>query len=154
MEPLKTLLKSILAAKRLIYYNRVMKLPIGIAQKAIVWNKDKTKFLTLLRGKTAPHGPLTWDLPGGDMESGEDPVESILREIEEETKLSISNIKPFDVEAHESDNEWWVTIAYEAIAENEDVTISWEHDEYRWVTKEEFFELPSRKKIIRFISSI
>jgi 8-oxo-dGTP diphosphatase len=131
-----------------------MKLPIGIAQKAVIWNKNKTKFLTLLRGITAPHGPGTWDLPGGDMDSGEDPIQSILREIEEETKLPISSIKPFDVEAHESDNEWWVTIAYEAIAGHEKVVISWEHDEYRWVTKEEFLELPSRKKIIRFVSNI
>jgi len=37
------------------------------------------------RTETAPSNPLKWDLPGGDVEYGEDPKKAILREIKEET---------------------------------------------------------------------
>lgn len=42
------------------------------------------KFVILLRQKHKPDGD-TWGLPGGKVEQGEDDVEAIIRELEEET---------------------------------------------------------------------
>ena len=69
---------------------------ICVTQKAIVVRKDG-KFLTILRGKTAPSHPLAWDLPGGELEYGEDPIAGIAREIKEESSLEVSGLKPYDI---------------------------------------------------------
>jgi 8-oxo-dGTP diphosphatase len=123
----------------------------GVSQKAVIFNKTG-KFLVLLRGSTAPSNPLKWDLPGGDVDFGEDPQESILREIEEEAGLKVNDLEILDVEAHiNSRGEHWFTVAYRAVAVNDDVKISWEHNEYRWVDSREFAELSSIPKIVRFV---
>ncbi|PJE65212.1 NUDIX hydrolase [Candidatus Saccharibacteria bacterium CG10_big_fil_rev_8_21_14_0_10_47_8] len=127
---------------------------VGVSQKAVIFNKDG-KFLVLLRGSTAPSNPLKWDLPGGDVDFGEDPQKSIIREIKEETGLEISGLTPFDVEAHVNSGGYhWFTVAYKANTKNGRVIISWEHDEYKWVDEKEFSELPSIPKIVRFVKKL
>ncbi len=123
---------------------------IGISQKAVVVN-DEGKLLAIRRSGTAPIGALTWDLPGGDLEFGEDPIEGMKREIKEETGLDVRVVTPYDVAArvHES-NTYWVTIAYHAHASGE-VKLSYEHDQYQWVSKKEFLALESREKLRRFV---
>ncbi len=123
---------------------------IGISQKAVIVNEEG-KLLAIRRSGTAPLGAYTWDLPGGDLEYGEDPIEGMKREIKEETGLDVKVVTPYDVAArvHES-NTYWVTIAYKATARGE-VKLSYEHDQYQWVTKKEFFALKSREKLKRFV---
>lgn len=127
---------------------------VGASQKAIIFNK-KGKFLTIRRTSTAPARPNTWDFPGGDLEFGEDAMESILREIKEETGLKVKNLKPFDVESHvNNDGDFWVTIGYTALAVSEKVVLSFEHDEFRWVTNKEFLKLESAPKLTRFVQKL
>jgi len=123
----------------------------GVSQKALLFNKD-AKFLIILRGKTAPTNPLKWDLPGGDLEFGEDPITSIVREIQEETGLRAAQLHPFDVEAHINDKgDHWVTIAYDGKVSDDAVNISYEHDEFRWIRFGDFLKLDSIPKIVRFV---
>ena len=116
-----------------------------VSQKTFVFN-DEGKFLTLLRTKTAPKRPLKWDLPGGAHEAGEDPMEGAKREILEETGLTVADLKPLTLAGEYVGNRWGVTVAYTAKALTTDVRLSYEHDEYRWVNKEEFLELDSSEK--------
>ena len=124
---------------------------VPISQKVLIFNKDG-QFLVLLRGKTAPSKPLRWDLPGGDLELNEDPIESMVRETKEESGLEVEQLRPFDVEAHiNNKGVYWVTIGYIAKTSNSKVKISWEHDEYKWVNLAEFLKLESIPKIVRFV---
>ncbi len=127
---------------------------VGVSQKAVIFNKEG-KFLILLRGKTAPSNPLKWDLPGGDVDWGEDPHESMAREIKEETGLEVGELTVFDVSARVTeDNYHWFTVAYRTNTKTEKVKISWEHDEFKWVNHKEFRELPTIPKIARFIEKL
>lgn len=127
---------------------------IGISQKAIILNKEG-KFLAVRRSKTAPAGPLSWDLPGGELDFGEDPIKGIIREVKEETGITVKSIEPFDVEAHIAPNkEFWVTIAYRAQYGSEGVKLSLEHDEFRWVALKEFLKLESSEKLQRFVKKL
>ncbi|MEK9135395.1 MAG: NUDIX hydrolase [Patescibacteria group bacterium] len=127
---------------------------IGVSQKAIILNKEG-KFLALRRSKTAPAKPLSWDLPGGELDFGEDPIKGIIREIKEETGITIKKIEPFDVEAHIATNkEFWVTIAYKTQCDEADVKLSFEHDEFKWLLPEEFLELESSEKLQRFAKKL
>lgn len=113
------------------------------------------RLLAIRRSQTAPVRPLHWDLPGGDLDYGEDPIQGIIREVIEETGLTIENPELFDIEAHiNSDGEFWVTIAYQGRVASGDVILSFEHDEFKWVTAEEFLQLKSSDKLQRFVKKL
>ncbi|MDD5621022.1 MAG: NUDIX hydrolase [Candidatus Pacebacteria bacterium] len=127
---------------------------IGVSQKVIIINKEN-KILSLRRSKTHPHKPFSWDLPGGDLDFGEDPTQGIIRETKEEAGLDIYDISPFDVEAHITpDQNFWITIAYTAKCDSKDVVLSYEHDQFKWLNREEFLLLDSSPKLQRFIKRL
>ncbi len=126
----------------------------GFSQKAFVFNKDG-KFLTMRRTKTAPSNPLKWDLPGGDVEFGEDPIKSIIREIKEETGFLVKNPVPFDVKGYVYPYEkYWVTVAFKAFNPKGKLSVSWEHDLYKWVTIDEFLKLKLPIKLRKFAMTL
>ena len=127
---------------------------IGVSQKAAVFNKEG-KFLAVRRTAAAPSDPDKWDLPGGDLGFGEDAVKGIIREIKEETGLEVKDLKPFDVESHiDEEGDFWVTIAYVANAISDRVILSHEHNEFKWLTAEEFLRLESADKLKRFVKNL
>ena len=58
-----------------------------LAQKAVI--KQGDKFLILHRASDEKAFPELWDFPGGKLEDGEVPLESLKREVREETQLEI-----------------------------------------------------------------
>lgn len=127
---------------------------VGVSQKVAILNKEGT-ILVIRRTSSAPFGPDTWDLPGGELNFGEEAISGIIRETKEETGLAIKNIRPYDVESHVDERgDFWVTIAYRAKSISEKVALSYEHDRFKWVTKEGFLKLESAKKLKRFIKNL
>lgn len=127
---------------------------IILAGKAIVYDEDG-KILTIRRSATAGRRALTWDLPGGNLEFGEKLEDSILREIEEETGIEVEKLSILGTaEGFDSLSAFRVTIGYTAKSKTTNVVLSYEHDDYKWVTKEEFFKLdiyePHRKLVEQF----
>jgi 8-oxo-dGTP diphosphatase len=124
-----------------------------IGQKAIVLNNDD--ILILKRGDQdwmpRPNG---LDMPGGGLESMEDPVEGIIREIKEETGLEVSDVRPFYVKHYNENGQYVIMIVYKALATSNDIKLSKEHSAYFWMTKDEALnsELPIDFK--EFIKSL
>lgn len=107
-----------------------------VGQKVVISN-DKNQILLLKRSEKSGAGGM-WSFPGGGLEKGEDSIKGIQREIKEETKLTVKNLKPFHVRTYlNKENDSVVIIAYYASYVKGDVVLNWEHDEYKWVTKEE-----------------
>ncbi|MCK5490416.1 MAG: NUDIX hydrolase [Candidatus Pacebacteria bacterium] len=126
---------------------------IGVSQKAIIYNKEGG-ILILHRTSEAPSCPNYWDLPGGELDFGEDATSGIIREIQEEAGIICRNIKPFDVESHiDESEEFWVTIAYKCQYEAEDVKLSFEHDEFKWISKDNLSNYKFSNKIKRFVQN-
>lgn len=89
------------------------------------------------------------------MEFGEDPLQSIKREIKEEAGLTVKNLRLFDIEAHINPaGEHWITLAYMSEALSERLKISWEHDLYKWVTLTEFLKMDTPKKLKYFARTL
>lgn len=82
-----------------------------------------------------------WDFPGGGIDYGEDPTESMLREIEEETNLEVADIKPILTKSYTTEK-FAIMIGYTAKAVDANILkLSPEHDQYRWVSIEEALSL-------------
>jgi 8-oxo-dGTP diphosphatase len=123
---------------------------INFHQKAILVNSEN-KFLALKKS----YGQKTWDLPGGAVEIPEEHETGLRREIREETGIEIdSAIVPLQVVSgyNKEDDEYFLFIGYRAAARKESVTLSDEHTDYRWVTKEEFLQLDATPYLKEFIA--
>jgi 8-oxo-dGTP pyrophosphatase MutT (NUDIX family) len=76
--------------------------------------------------------PLTWDLPGGIVDEGEDARKAALREVAEETGIKLTHLKPV-YEARVGPERDVLLAFFTAVAAYPEVKVSWEHDRYKWV---------------------
>ena len=95
-------------------------------------------------GDGTHHGQ--YDVVGGRMHPGEKWDECLLREIKEETGLTVKIGKPFAI------NEWrpvvkgepWqiIGVFLECFAESDKVVLDTEHDEHQWINPNEYKKYP------------
>ncbi|MGD0337627.1 MAG: NUDIX hydrolase [Bacteroidota bacterium] len=81
-----------------------MKKPVGAG---IILLNSKDQILLILRENipTIPY-PNMWDLPGGHVEEGENPEQTIRREMNEELELDLGEITLFKEYHHETFDEY------------------------------------------------
>ncbi|MFA5828316.1 MAG: NUDIX domain-containing protein [Candidatus Shapirobacteria bacterium] len=87
-----------------------------------------------------------YDVVGGRIIPGQNFLESLLREIEEETKLKVSVKTPFYV------GEWrpvvkgeqWQIVGtfFECLSDSDKVELSEDHDDYKWIDPKEYLSYP------------
>ena len=82
-----------------------------------------------------------YEMPGGKVEFGESTEDALLREVKEETSLRIKIIKPYSTFSYLSNNNQRHTIDIQFLTELTDnpdnIKLSSEHDEFKWIEKEE-----------------
>lgn len=100
---------------------------IEISVKALIFNQVG-ELLVLKDARSAWH-----DLPGGHLEDGEDAVQGLCREVREETRLSIGDIRPKLTTALKLGRKKRPVQFFTATALHLDVVLSDEHSEYFWV---------------------
>jgi len=106
-----------------------------VGQKAVIVN-DLGEVLLLQRSEKAGAGGQ-WSFPGGALDDKENPYEGIKREIREETQLEVSDIAPFYVRSYSNkENKFVVIIAYTCAPRTTEVILNWEHNNYKWMTKD------------------
>jgi 8-oxo-dGTP diphosphatase len=130
---------------------------ILVGQKAIILN-NQNQILVLQRSEKSGKGGM-WSLPGGGLEFKEEPFESIKREIKEETQLDVIELKLSNLRTYVTDeNDFVLIIGYQCQPTSENIVLNWEHDSYKWLTKEEALNLDltedGRFFIENFTSSI
>lgn len=82
------------------------------------------------------------DLPGGTLETGESPLETMLREVEEEAGVTVN---PHEVEKLYSGTDYsnhgtHYTLYVARVAARPEIVMSWEHSSYEWLGRDEFIE--------------
>jgi len=113
---------------------------VASSNKCVVLYGDK--ILLLRRSDTHPTRPGEWDLPGGLLDDGETPKEAVIREIKEETGLDVQNPKVFDVTFRNSGSIGdLILLLFWVEANDNEVTLSYEHSEHKWVSIDEAMEL-------------
>lgn len=111
-----------------------------VGQKVIILNTEK-KILVLQRSDKSEAGGK-WSLPGGALEHGEEPFAAIQREVDEETQLKVLNLRPYHVKSSlNKEHDFVVMIGYWGQASSDKVILNWEHDSFKWLSKEEALRL-------------
>lgn len=117
---------------------------IKFSQKAIILHPSDETFLVLQRSLSSKTHPGYWDFAGGNVLYGDSSKNSLLSEIKEETGLSITNdLTPLVVDGkmREENGFYRIFVGYLTKALEDNVTISHEHVDYKWVSKDEFMLL-------------
>lgn len=123
---------------------------------AVTYNPEKDRFLLLKRSSSRTRFPNEWEFPAGFMED-ETEQEAALRELNEETGLIGKVIRTG--ESFELDTEKYSFRIHPVLlsVDSEDVELSREHEEYRWIEIEEiekFNTVPQLKNDLRILGLI
>lgn len=128
-----------------------MKLQVGV-KVLIKKHSGAYLFLRRSREKYQDMAPQ-WDIPGGRIESEEPLIEALKREVNEETGLDIVGtprlLAAQDIFVEQKDLHV-VRLTYEAEASGE-LTLSDEHYEYAWMSREQALVDSSLDRYIRDI---
>lgn len=86
------------------------------------------------------------DIPGGRLKPGEQLGESLLREVKEETGLTVRIGKSFFVNEvfREVKGERWqiVRVFFECFSDSDQVKLSSDHDHFEWIAPQDFKKYP------------
>jgi 8-oxo-dGTP diphosphatase len=116
-----------------------MKTKFIVAFKAIILYQDK---VLLLKRSDMDDDGGTWEFTGGSMDEGESPLETLVREVAEETGIKDLKIKQLLYVA-KTDRDI-IIIAYVCSTQTDKINLSNEHSKYAWVAKEDLAQyLPS-----------
>lgn len=111
---------------------------VNFLQKAIIFHPLEETLLVLQRRQEDASQLLEWDLPGGNVRFGEIHLDSIQREIREETGLAVTDLQVIQVATgfNQEKQLYHLFMGYSCKAESTNVLLSG-HESCRWVTKQE-----------------
>lgn len=112
-----------------------------IVAKALLRNSEGL-YLVLHRGNTHPRFPGHIDFPGGEVEPKETPEAAVMREIQEETGLSVDPNKLKKLFAKQYQQTTHMLFEAKLAEPDAKAALSWEHKGYRWIAPEELKSLP------------
>jgi 8-oxo-dGTP pyrophosphatase MutT (NUDIX family) len=118
---------------------------------------EEKPMILLIQRSGDDHWPLYWEIPRGKCDRGDDKdiTSCLKREVKEETGLDISPVKFVDKFQYKADHGTRLSTQYNFLCtmdnENQEVKLSKEHSNYKWVYsvgEVEMMVLPEIKKSI------
>jgi len=102
----------------------------------VVVRDEKGRCLLLKRSMSSKGNPGKWDLPGGKVDVGENLEQGLLREVAEETGLTVSLQSVLGAAESESPTKRVAYLIFEGSVESGRVHLSDEHDDFTWVERQ------------------
>lgn len=114
--------------------------PYIVSVYAVLRN-EKSEFLLLRRSENSHSNPGKWDLPGGKLGNGELLKDAVVREVWEETGISITPGEIAGYATFELPDKKVIVIIYDGGYVIADVKLSYEHVEHAWSSLENIMEM-------------
>lgn len=108
------------------------------AASAVIFRRDG-RVLLIRRGRPPRAG--TWSLPGGHVEDGETPEETVVREVREETGLVVSVVRYLGLYRLRDSNVAFDIHEFQCAPVEEDASAGDDAAEVRWVEAADFASL-------------
>jgi len=102
---------------------------------------------------TSKGNPGKWDLPGGKVDAGENLEQGLLREVTEETGLTIYLQRVLGAAESESPTKKVAYIILEGSVEVGQVRLSGEHDDYAWVEPHDLVRIDITEQFRPFLKA-
>lgn len=106
--------------------------PFALSVKVLI-RDDDGRCLLLRRSSSSKNNAGKWDMPGGKVDRGEDFEEALLREVSEETGLSIRLERLAGSAESATLTRNVVYLIMEGRVDGGQVRLSSEHDQHEWV---------------------
>jgi len=113
--------------------------PFVFSTKALIGD-GASRYLAIRRSRASKNNAGQWDFPGGKTDPGETFDAALVREIKEETGLSVALVRVLGAGQSELPDRTVAYLFMEARAEAGEVRISDEHDDFAWLTPSELAE--------------
>jgi 8-oxo-dGTP diphosphatase len=117
-----------------------MSKPLGVAGKAVI--RKSGQILLIQRSLKSGFDPGLWELPGGKINHGEDLVEALRREVQEEIGLVIEIGRPFKTWHFFKDPFWVTGVTFLCDYVSGNVRLSPEHAAHVWIEAGDFGKYP------------
>ena len=125
---------------------------------ALILNPEKNKFLIVKRKKSDSIHSSLWAFPGGKVEGDEKLIDALKREVKEETNLETNgDFKKLSEFGYKKPSGCiTLGICFNCTALSENVKISKEHDDFKWIKPKEFLKynhIPGLEKEVKKVFS-
>jgi mutator protein MutT len=123
----------------------------GLIVHTLITN-EKGEVLILQRSNTDDILPEYWDIPGGTLEDGEDPLVGAMREVKEEIGIDIINPKLFFQKSNVDikKNKQFITLIFLAKVSNPQIILNLEdHQAYAWIQPSEI----NKYKTVKYLEA-
>jgi 8-oxo-dGTP diphosphatase len=124
--------------------------PFSLAVKALVAD-EQGRILAIRRSAASSQFGGNWDLPGGKVDPGEAFDAALVREVAEETRLTITLTGVAGATEYDCPNVRLAVLFMEAAARSGEVRLSSEHDDYEWVDRKTLPEVRFASQLRSFI---
>lgn len=114
--------------------------PYKIAAKAIIFHDGHVLILRKSLEERLAKDTHGWDFPGGGLEPCEPIMDALAREVMEETGLEVKVVAPAYIYDEIQEEKHLIIIKFACDQPTGELTLSAEHDLYRWVHLDELDE--------------
>jgi 8-oxo-dGTP diphosphatase len=126
--------------------------PFALSVKVIIRDADG-RCLLLKRSTSSKGNPGKWDLPGGKVDAGENLEQGLLREVVEETGLTISLQRVLGAAESESLTKRVAYLIFEGRIESGRVRLSNEHEDFTWVDRQSLAKVEIAEQFRPFLKA-
>lgn len=116
--------------------------------------KKDNRFLVLKRSENDKDDPGHWDLPGGGIRYMEKPLDAALRESNEEAGIEVRIVNILDMWGKFFEDNWSIESLVEAEYVSGEVRLSFEHSQYKWITKQQLKEIEPKANNLKALFNI
>jgi 8-oxo-dGTP diphosphatase len=124
--------------------------PFGLAVKALIAD-DQDRILAIRRSMDSKQFKHAWDLPGGKVDPGESFDVALVREVLEETGLTVALEGVAGATEYEMPGSRLAVLVLRARRVGGEVTLSSEHDDFVWVPPADLVGLDFHGQLREFI---